>query len=175
MFGPDVSCFLAFAWKNLQSLALVSKKKRLHKRHYSRFETPLPTAGLGGVWFIAAVMRGASIITWYYSHQPAVLLFRKQRKTNNKSAENYTRVITIQSAIEPSNEHIFSQRNAKCAWPWTIQRTHFLTKKCEVCMTGIQTHDHMTHAKPLYHRTTYSIVIERRILFFYTNFYVSYM
>ena len=87
MFGPDVSCFLAFAWKYLHSLALVSKKKRLHKRHYSRFETPLPTAGLGGVWFIAAVMRGASIITWYYSHQPAVLLFRKQRKTNNKSAK----------------------------------------------------------------------------------------
>ena len=147
MFGPDVSCFLAFAWKYLHSLALVSKKKRLHKRHYSRFETPLPTAGLGGIWFIAAVMRGASIITWYYSHQPAVLLFRKQRKTNNKSAKKiipewspYNRLLNHRTNtfshkemrsvhdLEPSNEHIFSQRNAKCAWPGFKPTTTWLTR-----------------------------------------------
>ena len=122
---------------------LFRKKKRLHKRHYSRFETPLPTAGLGGVWFIAAVMRGASIITWDYSHQPAVLLFRKQRKTNNKSAKKiipewspYNRLLNHRTNtfshkemrsvhdLEPSNEHIFSQRNAKCAWRDSNPRPH---------------------------------------------------
>lgn len=88
----------------------------LHKQHYRRSDPPpthTHTIGLGrrlkysgcNMWSIAGGL----------SHEPVVLIFKKSVKILNRTNVFYTRSITTQLAIEPSNEHIFSQRNTKCA------------------------------------------------------------